>query len=58
MSTRPHSISMLSKIPEGYKIAFENRSDRGSILEMIPEHETLSRWTEMLTVQIIRNTSG
>ena len=49
---------MLSKIPEGYKVAFENKSHMGSILEMIPEAESLSEWTEMLTVQVFRNTMG
>lgn len=49
---------MLSKIPDGYKVAFENKSPIGSIIEMIPEGESLSAWTEMLTVQVLRNTNG
>lgn len=49
---------MLSKMPDGYKVAFEYKSDSGSILELIPEGEMLSQWTEMLTVQILRNLNG
>jgi hypothetical protein len=49
---------MISKIPKGYKVAYQNKSRVGSILEMIPEGESLSQWTEMLTVQVMRNTKG
>jgi hypothetical protein len=49
---------MLSKTPQGYKVAFHNKSSIGSILEMIPESETLDQWTEMLTVQVMRNING
>lgn len=49
---------MLSKTPQGYKVAFQNKSSIGSILEMIPESETLDQWTEMLTVQVMRNING
>lgn len=45
-------------MPYGYKVAFEHESDKGSILELIPEGETLSEWTEMLTTQILRNPNG
>lgn len=45
----------MSKMPDGYKVAFEYKSGNGSILELIPEGEMLSQWTEMLTVQILRN---
>jgi hypothetical protein len=49
---------MLSKTPQGYKVAFQARTSIGLILEMIPESESLDQWTEMLTVQIMRNTNG
>jgi hypothetical protein len=49
---------MLSEIPRGYKIAYQCATDMGSILELIPERETLSEWTEMLTVQIFPNPNG
>src|SRR6185369_14830367 len=49
---------MLSKIPQGYKVAFHTKNEIGAIREMIPEGESLDRWTEMLTVQILRNIKG
>jgi hypothetical protein len=52
------SWMMVSKIPQGYKVASENKSDIGWHLELIPEGESLSQWTEMLTVQVLRNTGG
>jgi hypothetical protein len=49
---------MLSKLPQGYKVAHHTATDTGTILELIPENETLPEWTEMLTVRILRNTNG
>jgi hypothetical protein len=49
---------MLSAMPKGFKIAHHVRSDVGMVLEMIPESESLDRWTEMLTIQVIRNLKG
>jgi hypothetical protein len=50
--------NVLSKMPDGYKVGFEETSDMGSILELVPEGETITQWTEMLTVQILRNENG
>jgi hypothetical protein len=50
--------NVLSKMPNGYKVGFEEASDMGSILELVPEGETVTQWTEMLTVQILRNKHG
>lgn len=49
---------MLSKTPLGYKVAFHIKNDVGSMLEMIPERETLETWSEMLTVHVMRNVNG
>jgi len=46
---------MLSIQPPGYKIAYQARNDMGSVLEMIPENESLDQWTEMFSVHIGRN---
>lgn len=46
---------MLSIEPRGYKVALHSKTNIGVILEMIPEGESLDRWTEMLTVQVMRN---
>lgn len=44
--------------PQGYKVAYQAKTNIGTILEMIPDGECLDRWTEMLTVQVIRNVNG
>lgn len=49
---------MLSMIPPGYKVAYQAKTNVGTILEMIPEGESLEQWTEMLTVQVMRNIKG
>jgi hypothetical protein len=51
-------VNVLLKIPNGYKVGFEDTSDMGSILELVPEGETIAQWSEMLTVQILRNKKG
>jgi hypothetical protein len=49
---------MLSKTPQGYKVAYHTKTNIGVMLGMIPEGESLEQWTEMLTVQIMRNLKG
>lgn len=49
---------MLSKTPYGYKVAFRIKNDVDVMIEMLPEEETLDTWTEMLTVQVMRNVNG
>jgi hypothetical protein len=49
---------MLSRIPPGYKIVYENRSSAGSIVELIPDGENLAEWSEMFTAQVLRNEKG
>lgn len=49
---------MLSKMPDGYTIAYAATTNRGRILELVPEGETVAAWTEMITVQVLRNENG
>jgi hypothetical protein len=49
---------MLSMIPLGYKVAYQTKTNIGTMLEMIPEGESLDQWTEMLMVQVMRNIKG
>ncbi|MGX5721666.1 hypothetical protein [Shinella zoogloeoides] len=49
---------MLSRTPYGYKVAFRIKNDVDVMIEMLPEEETLDTWTEMLTVQVMRNVNG
>ncbi|AIV49271.1 hypothetical protein X899_2993 [Burkholderia pseudomallei TSV 25] len=49
---------MLSMKPPGYKVAYQAKNDMAFALEMIPEGESLDQWTEMFSVQIIRNIGG
>lgn len=49
---------MLSIQPPGYKVAYQAKNSMGLNLEMIPENESLDQWTEMFSVQIIRNIGG
>lgn len=45
-------------MPLGYKVAYQTKTNTGTMLEMIPEGESLDGWTEMLTVQVMRNIRG
>jgi hypothetical protein len=47
--------NLLVTLPKGYKVGFQNKSDREMISEMVPESETVQNWTEMVTVQIFFN---
>lgn len=49
---------MLSMTPHGYKVAFHIKNEVGTMLEMIPEGESLDQWTKMLTVHVMRNING
>lgn len=49
---------MLSTTPQGYRVAYQTNTAAGTMLEMIPDGESLDQWTEMLTVQVMRNANG
>ena len=44
--------NLLTNLPEGYQIGYQNRNDKELISEMMPRNETVENWTEMVTVQI------
>jgi hypothetical protein len=46
---------VLSKIPDGYWIAYAATLDTSSILELVPKGETIGEWTEMVTAQVFSN---
>ncbi|TAM96037.1 MAG: hypothetical protein EPN45_21795 [Rhizobiaceae bacterium] len=45
-------------MPPGYKVACQTKTNTDTMLEMIPDGESLDRWTEMSTVQVMRNVNG
>jgi hypothetical protein len=44
--------NLLVGVPEGFKLAFKDRTGKRLMSKMIPEDETLDDWSEMLTTQI------
>jgi hypothetical protein len=44
--------NLLVGVPEGFKLAFKDRTGKRLMSEMIPADETLDDWSEMLTTQI------
>ena len=46
---------LLTIVPKGYKIGYEKKAGGQIMTEMVPEGETVEKWTEMVTVQIFLN---
>jgi hypothetical protein len=44
--------NLLVELPSGYKTDFQDRKPNMLMTEMVPTNESVSNWTEMLTVQI------
>jgi hypothetical protein len=44
--------NLLVRMPDGYKVGHQQRNDKQLINEMVPQSESVSDWTEMVTVQI------
>jgi hypothetical protein len=44
--------NLLVAVPKGYKPDYNAKNARGIITEMVPQHESVKNWTEMVTVQI------
>jgi hypothetical protein len=44
--------NLLQALPDGYKIAFQDRQGGMLITEMVPKAETADNWTEMVTAQV------
>jgi hypothetical protein len=47
--------NLLVKMPEGYKVGWQNRNPQRLMSEMVPDGQTVENWTEMVTVQIFFN---
>jgi hypothetical protein len=47
--------TLLVTMPQGYKVGFQNKTERQMISEMVPAAESVEDWTEMVTVQIFYN---
>ena len=44
--------NILTKLPAGYKIGFQQKNNDMLISEMVPVNQTVKNWTEMITVQV------
>ena len=44
--------NLLVKMPEGYKVGWNDRNAQRLMSEMVPAGQTVENWTEMVTVQI------
>ena len=44
--------NLLVTMPQGFKIAFQDKKNNMQMSEMVPSNETVNDWTEMVTVQI------
>ena len=50
--------NLLVRVPEGYKIDHQARNAQQLINEMVPQGESVTSWTEMVTVQIYFGLKG
>src|ERR1044071_8157948 len=44
--------NLLTTMPAGYKVDFQQRKGNLLMTEMVPVNENVNNWTEMVTVQI------
>jgi hypothetical protein len=44
--------NLLVKMPDGYKVGWQDRNAQRQMSEMVPAAQTVENWTEMVTVQI------
>ena len=44
--------NLLVTLPPGYKVDFQQKTDKMMISEMVPSAENVNAWTEMATVQV------
>lgn len=57
-STNSQNLSdenLLLAVPEGYKIDFQQQTGEMPIREMVPDAQTVTDWTEMVTVQVFHD---
>nr|WP_314899575.1 hypothetical protein [uncultured Deefgea sp.] len=48
--------NLLVALPTGYKLDFQNKQGNIATTEMVPQAETVSNWTEMVTTQVFLGT--
>ena len=44
--------NLLCRVPNGYKVDFQNKQNKLITIEMVPVNESVNSWSEMVTVQI------
>jgi hypothetical protein len=50
--------NLLTTIPSGFKVGFQNKSASQAIAEYVPEQESVEDWSRMVTVQIFYSLKG
>lgn len=45
--------NLLVEIPAGYELAYNQKTGQGEINEFVPKGETVEKWSEMITVQLL-----
>ncbi len=44
--------NLITKVPAGYKLGFQQATDQMKMMEFIPEGESVEDWSEMITIQM------
>jgi hypothetical protein len=44
--------NLVTKIPSGYELGFQQETDQAKMMEFIPEGESVEDWSEMITIQL------
>ncbi len=45
--------NLLIEVPPGYELGYNQETDQGVINEFVPKGETVEKWSEMITVQLL-----
>jgi hypothetical protein len=48
--------NLLTPLPDGFKVGFHDANERQSIVEYVPQAETVDDWSRLVTVQIFYGT--
>ena len=52
VSAQMKDENFLVGMPDGFKVGFQNKTPTSRITELVPRHETVQDWSQMVTVQI------
>ena len=44
--------NLITTMPSGYEVGFQDRSNKAQIAEWVPKGETVENWTELVTIQV------